>query len=241
MWPKLEGQAAGEHEDASLGSVVRGQAHHGRMKRIDRSDIHDLAAPALLHHPGRRRLRGQDQPPEVHAVDAVEELGRHLEHRGHRIDPRVVHQDVDGTERLHAGGGHGLSRLVGGDIDGHGHGPGRAANLPRSGIGRLTVEVGHHHLGAGLDESGHDAAPDPHGPSGHDRALPRQIERTPSGHRNLLSSPVGPSRSSPNHRTARIRTLRGATNFHCISGVKPAGQPEAVPSPSSLVMATSRE
>ena len=114
-------------------------------------------------------------------------LGVEVEEGGDRIDAGVVDQDVDRAELLHTALRQlGARRRVGHvGLDGPGLAP-LLTELLGGDLGRPLVDVADQHVGARLGHAGRDAKTDPHRPAGHDRALARQIKRSPPSHRHPL-------------------------------------------------------
>ena len=99
--PELEGELAGEGDDAALGRGIGAGAVVAEATAGDRGQVHDLAAALLLHH-RNDRVRAEEGGVEVEGdellpVGEAQLLGRRLRIGDHRAAAHRVDQDVDGA------------------------------------------------------------------------------------------------------------------------------------------------
>ena len=98
---ELDPRGAREHAHPALRQAVRRVVRHGPVL-VHRRDVDDRAAATLGDHLLRRELRAEERALQVDLQHLlVLRLGR-VEDRRARLDARVVHHDVEPTERLHA-------------------------------------------------------------------------------------------------------------------------------------------
>jgi hypothetical protein len=153
----------------------------------DRGGIDDVPLLAVLEDGRHEMADAVDHPPQIDADDEFPVRARHLDEAGavHR-HPGIVAGDVEPAE-LALGRGQGVDhRLLLGHVDAHRHDPLVGAGQGvRRGLDRLLLDVGHHHVGAGLGERGGDGEADAGGGAGDDRGLAGDVL-----HRSALSHPV---------------------------------------------------
>ena len=99
--PELEGELAGEGDDAALGRGIGAGAVVAEATAGDRGQVHDLAAALLLHHRDDR-VRAEEGGVEIEGdellpVGEAQLLGRRLRIGDHRAAAHRVDQDVDGA------------------------------------------------------------------------------------------------------------------------------------------------
>src|SRR4029453_13677518 len=97
--PELEGELAGEGDDAALGRGIGAGAVEAQAPSRDRGQVDDLAAALLLHH-RNDRVRAEEGGVEVEGdkllpVGEAQLLGRRLRIGDHRAAAHGVDQDVD--------------------------------------------------------------------------------------------------------------------------------------------------
>src|SRR3989337_2549857 len=95
---QLQRQVPGEHEHATFGGIIRGEADQRWPEAVNGGDVDDLAALSLGGHLLCRGLRAERQPPQVDRVDAVEEFRGRLQHGDDGEDPGVVDEDIQRAE-----------------------------------------------------------------------------------------------------------------------------------------------
>ena len=173
--PQLLGERFRQHDDAAFRGVVMDQVAD-RLERVHRGDVDDRSAPARVGHFPGRGLGGEEESLEVQVEGPVPHLLGDVEGRHHRIDARVVHQQVDAAVRLarrpdrldRAGDGghvrHAVARRAAPLSDVVAHRP-----------HRLGVDVGQQQRGARLREARGDREADALRCAGDDRHLAAQV------------------------------------------------------------------
>ncbi len=162
-----------------------------RPDRVDRADVDDRAAVALLAHPPGGRLRAEEHPLDVHRLDAAELLERQAVEQQVGEDAGVVDEDVEPAERLHGG----LHEALG--VFGVVHGSDRRGNRPALGrkpLRRRLEPVGPHIReqdgGAGVCQAVGAGKPEPLRGTGHEGAPAVEADelgdRAPVFHRKAL-------------------------------------------------------
>ena len=121
----LDGEHAGEADEAHLGGAVVGLAEVAEDAGARRGV--DDAAVALLAHVDPGRAGDVERALEVHVEHRVDQVGRHVVERLVAQDAGVVDDDVDLAERVDGGLDDGLAALGRGDgvVVGHGLAAGR--------------------------------------------------------------------------------------------------------------------
>ena len=133
---------------------------------------------ALGDHPRRGGLRAQEQAGQVDVDHAAERLEVELAQRPHRVDPRVVDEDVDAAEALDGRADHALDALGIADVAVHGQSAVCSQGL--QGLGRMLaggeVKVCDDDARARLVQAAGDAEPDPHRTAGDDRGAAGEVD-----------------------------------------------------------------
>ncbi len=96
-----------------------GQPDHRGVQRVDRCDVDDPPAPALLDHTRRDGLRAQEQAGEVHIQHTTKRCRVEVGQRDHRVDTGIVDEDVHAAEALDGGAHHALHALGIADVAAH--------------------------------------------------------------------------------------------------------------------------
>ena len=108
--PELDREALGDSGDRMLRGAVVEQPGAARSDRVDRADVDDRAAVALLAHPPGGRLRAEEHSLDVHRLDAAELLEREAVEQQVGEDAGVVDEHVEPAERLDGGAARGARR-----------------------------------------------------------------------------------------------------------------------------------
>ena len=175
---ELERQALGQAPERVLrGRVVR-HPLRGGMERVDRRDVDDRAAVALLEHLPRGLARAPEGSVHVDVEDIREGVERHLVDADVRVRGGVVDEHVETAEALDG------RRHQSVDLVAHRH----VADRPRRPFavlreppgGRLDAvgaAVGEQHRGAGLGQAPCAGEAEALRRAGHERDASAQIEQ----------------------------------------------------------------
>jgi hypothetical protein len=158
-----------------------GQAPH-------RGDIDDLPA-ALPDHHAQCLAGAVEHAVQVHGDHPVPAFQVELVHRrGRRVgDPRVVEQHVQPPEPRRRGADHGRHLVVARHVTTNGQaGPARPLDVPGRGLRAGQVDVGAHHVGAGLGHHRGELRAQPAARPGDERDLAGEVEQVVVGHGGLL-------------------------------------------------------
>ena len=186
-------------------------APHGSSDGLGR-EVDDRALPSSGDHRARGRLATEKAAFEVDIEDEVPVTLAHLEERHARVDPRVVDEDVEATQRVDDARDH-LLRLDGPrDVGLHHHGTdaGLADLLHRLLGRRAIIEVIDADIGAVAGEREGDGPPDPLLGAGDERDLslePHGSPRPAAAHRYLSLSTSASSSSFGTRSRGLSRTF----------------------------------
>jgi hypothetical protein len=164
---ELERAAARDHVHAGLRRAV-GHVALARLLRVDRRDVDDDAAAALVEHLAGAVLDPVEDAAERHRMHQLPLLVRQLRERRDGAHPRAVDHDVErpegGARRAHRPFDLALVRDV------HDAADRTFAEPVGGGLDRVGLDVAQQRVGAGLDECGRDRVADARCGAGDDRA-----------------------------------------------------------------------